>query len=416
MIEGLKFLCIYIFGFNMKAAPKRENWILAGILTVIVGCTVDSWKDGSWYPVLYVGYVLLLSYLLLAGFAWKNVIITIWSMGVIMTVDVISYMLVKLLWIWQGYSDVSLQNIIMSIVTLSILFVVFWLVGRKSKSALSELSWWYYIAFLIICVVNVYVLAILENKLMQRYTEYAVVFLLLLVSFVVQMAFVLVLGASNNWHRKNEELKEHYINLQRDHYQLLEYKNQETKKFRHDMRAHLYVMKRYIEQKSWEELNDYIDTICGKLENNRSVYSVHNETVDAVLNYYGEKFKNNECAFRLKGRMPERCLVDAYDLCVIFSNILSNAFEAVEKTEVKWVELSIGFDDESIYISERNVYNGMYQMNNGKIVTSKKNKEVHGLGLENIKDSVSKYHGTLNYELLQDEFVLEIVMENSVRL
>lgn len=412
MIEGIKFLCIYIFGFNMQLTAKNKNKVLAGILTVLVGCTIDIWKDGIWYPFLYIGYVLLLSYLLVAEFNWKKVIIAMWSMGVIMTVDVIGYMLVKLFWIWTGYSDTSLQDIIMSMVTLFILFVVFWLVGRKSKSALSELSWWYYIAFLIICVVNVCVLAILENKLMQRYTEYALVFLLLLIGFIVQMAFVLVLGASNNWHRKNEELKEYYINLQREHYQLLEYKNQETRKIRHDMRAHLYVMKQYTEQKSWDQLNDYINTIYGKLDSSHSVRSVHNETVDAVLNYYGEKFKNNGCTFRLRGRMPEVCYIDAYDLCTIFSNILSNAFEAVEKVETKWVELSIGFDDENIYISEKNIYNGMYQIDKGKIVTGKKDKQAHGLGLDNIRDSVSKYHGTLNYELLKDEFVLEIIMEN----
>lgn len=412
MIEGIKFLCIYIFGFNMQITAKNKNKVLAGILTVLVGCTIDIWKDGIWYPFLYIGYVLLLSYLLVVEFNWKKVIITMWSMGVIMTVDVISYMLVKLFWIWTGYSDTSLQDIIMSMVTLFILFVVFWLVGRKSKSALSELSWWYYIAFLIICVVNVCVLAILENKLMQRYTEYALVFLLLLIGFIVQMAFVLVLGASNNWHRKNEELKEHYINLQREHYQLLEYKNQEIRKIRHDMRAHLYVMKQYTEQKSWDQLNDYINTIYGKLDSSHSVRSVHNETVDAVLNYYGEKFRDNGCTFRLSGRMPEVCYIDAYDLCTIFSNILSNAFEAVEKVETKWVELSIGFDDENIYISEKNIYNGMYRIDRGKIVTSKKDKQAHGLGLDNIRDSVSKYHGTLNYELLKDEFVLEIIMEN----
>lgn len=412
MIEGIKFLCIYIFGFNMQITAKNKNKVLAGILTVLVGCTIDIWKDGIWYPFLYIGYVLLLSYLLVVEFNWKKVIITMWSMGVIMIVDVISYMLVKLFWIWTGYSDTSLQDIIMSMVTLFILFVVFWLVGRKSKSALSGLSWWYYIAFLIICVVNVCVLAILENKLMQRYTEYALVFLLLLIGFIVQMAFVLVLGASNNWHRKNEELKEHYINLQREHYQLLEYKNQEIRKIRHDMRAHLYVMKQYTEQKLWDQLNDYINTIYGKLDSSHSVRSVYNETVDAVLNYYGEKFRDNGCTFRLSGRMPEVCYIDAYDLCTIFSNILSNAFEAVEKVETKWVELSIGFDDENIYISEKNIYNGMYRMDRGKIVTSKKDKQAHGLGLDNIRDSVSKYHGTLNYELLKDEFVLEIIMEN----
>lgn len=105
MIEGIKFLCIYIFGFNMQITAKNKNKVLAGILTVLVGCTIDIWKDGIWYPFLYIGYVLLLSYLLVVEFNWKKVIITMWSMGVIMIVDVISYMLVKLFWIWTGYSD-----------------------------------------------------------------------------------------------------------------------------------------------------------------------------------------------------------------------------------------------------------------------------------------------------------------------
>ena len=54
----------------------------------------------------------------------------------------------------------------------------------------------------------------------------------------------------------------------------------------------------------------------------------------------------------------------------------------------------------------------MYRIDHGKIVTGKKDKQAHGLGLDNIRDSVSKYHGTLNYELLKDEFVMEIIMEN----
>ena len=39
----------------------------------------------------------------------------------------------------------------------------------------------------------------------------------------------------------------------------------------------------------------------------------------------------------VKGRFPEECAIDAYDLCTIFSNILSNALEAAVETEEKTI-------------------------------------------------------------------------------
>ena len=82
---------------------------------------------------------------------------------------------------------------------------------------------------------------------------------MLIIGSLMQMAFLLLSTTINNWHQENERMKEQYLNLQNEHYQYLEQKNIETRKFRHDMRQHLYAMKEYIRVSKWEELDNYID-------------------------------------------------------------------------------------------------------------------------------------------------------------
>ena len=337
--------------------------------------------------------------------------IIFWSIGVILSTDTISYVLLKLV-LQETVSQLkSYQDLYASFITIIILAVIFGVVSHNRKTALREISLGYFISFLIICVVNAFILALVEKKLMNIHGEFTWLYVMLVLSSLVQMAFVLVLASSNNWHRKNEELKEQYLELQVGHYQYLEERNYETKKFRHDLKTHIYVLRQYINESHWDELNDYLDTICGKIENIPGYISVHNETVDAILNYYNNQFLKKECSFKVIGSLPQQCHVSAFDLCTIFSNILSNALENASLEDGQ-VELSIHFDNDMIYIRERNTFQGNLKRKDQEIITTKAEKDLHGFGIHNIKDSVEKYFGSVNIEIINNEFVIDIIMEN----
>ena len=115
----------------------------------------------------------------------------------------------------------------------------------------------------------------------------------------------------------------------------------------------------------------------------------------------------------IKGQLPEECYIDAFDLCTIFSNLLSNAFEAAKKSEGRSIEVECGYTTDMIFIIIQNDYSGNIQGSDGKFLTGKSNKEYHGFGLQNIERSVKKYSGNMNIEV-NKKFAVRIRMINKI--
>lgn len=413
MLESGKFLMIYLLGFSTVLTKDFKRRLLAVGDIVFTGILMNYFKLSVIYPVLYIVYAVFLFYILMEQVTYRDIIIVLWSGGVILSVDTISYVLVRLCLRITEYHLSQYQNLFAGCITLIILGIIFGIISHYQKTTLQELSTGYFIVFLVICIVNASILVLIEKKLMNVHGEFTVIYVMLAASSLVQMAFVLVLATSNNRHRKNEKLKEQYLELQVEHYQYLEERNLATKRFRHDVRAHMLAVKKYICEEKWDELGDYIDTICGNIEQIPGYLSVKNETVDAILNYYAAQFTKRNCTFLVNGRLPQGCYVRAYDLCTIFSNLMSNALESVEKLPQKGsVELSVHFDDTLIFIREKNTYNGNLNRQGNRLITTKQNKELHGFGICNIQDSVEKYAGMVDIEIQGQEFVIDIVLEN----
>lgn len=412
ILELAKFMIIYLLGFSMKLTKVSERRVVAGCFTVFTGILMNFLKLSPIYPVLYILFTVIVFYLLIEKVSYRNIVIVLWAIGVVSSVDSISYVLLRLGLRITEYQLNQYQNLFASCITLMILGILFGVISHNQKTALQELSVWYFVAFLVICIVNAGVLAIIEKNLMNVHGEFTVIYVMLVISSLVQMAFVLVLASSNNWHRKNEELKEQYLELQAEHYQYLEEKNLATKKFRHDMRAHMYIIKQYIYEEQWDKLINYVDTICGELEYMPGYLSVKNEIVDAILNYYDNQFTKRNVSLKVSGNLPQECHVHAYDLCTIFSNILSNAMENIEGLEEGQAVLSVHFEDGIIFIREENTYTGKLEKNGEEIVTTKADKEMHGFGIQNIKDSVAKYKGSVTITETGHSFIMDIVMEN----
>ena len=411
VIELFKHLCIYVFGFNMQITTRGNRKKSAAILTIVAGILMHIYGESNLLPVIAIGYILLVSLLLIQDFTWKRAMIALWSTGVILAIDTISYVIIDFVCTSFGAPYREIYDLIGSLITLLILWLLFYFVRKKSKVELQEPSVGFCIVFFVLCCINVYILVIFERDVAISNIKYVLIYIMLIAGSLMQMAFVLLISTLNSWHEANERINKQYLNLQGRHYQYLERKNAETRKFRHDMRHHLYRMKEYARDGQLEALSSYIDTISGKLKLASNYISVQNDTVDAVLNYFYQQFKENDICFTVTGNMPKQCEIDAYDLCTIFANILSNALEAAVKTTEKKVKLTIRSEKGILFISERNTFNGTLRKDGELILTTKDDKKMHGFGIGNVRESVEKYAGNLVCEVENQEYVLSITME-----
>ena len=114
----------------------------------------------------------------------------------------------------------------------------------------------------------------------------------------------------------------------------------------------------------------------------------------------------------VRGRFPEECLIDIYDICTIFSNVLSNALEAAVQTEEKYISVECRYTDRNIIIVVKNSFDSDQPGGNVQLKTRKGNVDYHGYGLQNMQDSINKYKGVFDIETQGNIFTLKILFNN----
>lgn len=95
--EVLKFLTIYVLGFDKPVINSKTRVIAAGLCTIIMGIVMNFIGLSIIYPVIYIFFAFLIFNLLIGNITRKNAIIILWAIGVIFSVDIISY----------DYSDIN---------------------------------------------------------------------------------------------------------------------------------------------------------------------------------------------------------------------------------------------------------------------------------------------------------------------
>lgn len=128
-----------------------------------------------------------------------------------------------------------------------------------------------------------------------------------------------------------------------------------------------------------------------------------------VLNYLLNR-KINEC--RNNG-IDMGCYVlgniegiDDMDLYILLENLCDNAIEAAGQCNNSTIRLQISEDKDKLYIDIGNTTSGNVLKSNPDMNTTKKDKDLHGFGIMNIRDIIDKYNGTINYEGQGDNYLI----------
>ena len=140
---------------------------------------------------------------------------------------------------------------------------------------------------------------------------------------------------------------------------------------------------------------------------NKIIYS-QNRIVDAVIDgVLGAELERNEITLNYSGKIPQQIGIDDLDLCLLISNLLENAKEAVQKLDTgeRQIGLKIGRKESLICINIRNPYT-----QGGECV---KEEGWHGYGLKNVKEIVEKYDGEIQVQDINNIFTVSIILEST---
>ena len=184
-------------------------------------------------------------------------------------------------------------------------------------------------------------------------------------------------------------------------------------KLYHDMKNHFLLLQSYLKANRVEEAEAYLKKLSG--DGMRYDYERYTgiEAIDYILSQKREKAENNHIHMKIHGEYPKDCKIDPVDLCTIFTNLLDNAFEACMKQpegEPREIQVKIRRLHQFIIIKIANNSIVSPDIRNGKLHTSKNDRNLHGWGMRSVLSAVEKYQGTVQYEYHEKIFTVSVML------
>lgn len=239
---------------------------------------------------------------------------------------------------------------------------------------------------------------------------------LLIIFFVNILIFRIYLKLSQDFElrRKNSVYKQE-IEMYSKY--ILEKENSmlEYRKMKHDLKNQLIYLLNLIEEKEGQKASEFLNGILkGETFDNIIIAQTDNLAIDAIVNYKYSLARKYGIKFKCKLNVPMRIPYDDTDLCIILGNALDNAIEGCMrsiKAEERYIDLIVHLDRKNLIILVRNSFDGkILKTKNGHLITTKNDNNNHGLGIDSIKRTTNKYHGTVIIDTENNCFKLKIVL------
>lgn len=219
------------------------------------------------------------------------------------------------------------------------------------------------------------------------------------VSFII-IGFLVVSCALISQHRQMKRLlilNERCIREQAEQYRRQGEEDMELRRFRHDYNAHITALQALAEEDDPQRLRDYVRDMS-ELTAGRSSYNTNNLISDAILNRYGRLCEKEEIRMRGTGKFPDQISVTDTDLCVILSNAMKNAYEAAVQCEKGEISFEVRSTGSFINLVIRNSAEDQPELEEGYLITTKKDKKNHGIGTRNMVETARKNGGDVTWE------------------
>lgn len=234
---------------------------------------------------------------------------------------------------------------------------------------------------------------------------------------IIISAFICVCyqqAVKNNLHQENRALLLRH-NLMAEYYAVLQEQMKLTKKFRHDMKNHMQTLETLAElYKDKKEICDYAESLKKQYGQLQRVSFCKNTVIDSVIYNKVKECERNKINTNIDMSFFDAGQIPDIDILEILYNLFDNAIEAcikVDKEGERFINLSGRTLAARPVLKLKNSTNGV-TMKNGRLVTSKRDKNQHGTGLLIIEELVKKHNGSMSIHTQDGIFEIIISLES----
>lgn len=412
----LQFIVVGIMCFRLKHVISYKKTIALIIVTVVVTIILHYVNNPLLqFPITFFYALCSLIFI----FKEKKKFLLTYTISMIVAFSMLNMMvemvLLCIISLIKNQIVSDINNVYALFGSLVLLIGMGSVVRCSSNKSIRQLKWKYIILFSVLLVVDSIVAISLGDLALTSFKDsilYNISYILVVIGIFIQITMVIWFMQSREVYKEKEILARRYLESQVEHYSYLEDRERETKKFRHDIRSHIHMLSVLHKEKNYEAFEQYIEEMQGRIEQFGAKVCVDNGIVDAILNAYYDEALKKGIQLKVEGRFPAECKVSAFDLCTIFSNLLSNAIRAEEACDGKEIRVICRYDDTTIMVLVENDYAEIEKDTNGRLKTNKPDEYNHGFGLENVRECVSRNHGCMDIKTDENRFRVLLSLGN----
>lgn len=287
----------------------------------------------------------------------------------------------------------------------------------KSSKTNRNVSWSYWLSSLIIPIISlVYEIIFVSNPNITQSTAVISVLMLFVLNFT---AFYLYNSLAHRYvERSKLALLEKENELYCKQCEIMQNSTKELQAFRHDLNNQFIAISELLSENEYESAKEQLNKLL-KLTKTKIIYSTTGNTaIDGIINYKLQCAANSDIKVKTELAVPNDLEINISDIITILGNLLDNAIEAVMKIpkEERYINVKLVYSQDRLIIRISNSFNGDIELENGEIITSKDEKNNHGLGLKNIKKVVEQNNGYMQVTHDEKIFDVDILLYTKVKI
>ena len=264
--------------------------------------------------------------------------------------------------------------------TLIVLFTIFSLLLNMEKYALEDIT-----AILILVAITMGIYTLVEVMLITFYLEVK---------------------------KKNSEIE--YLKVKNEmQYQIYEERmenSMEIHRIAHDLKNHLLYLESTIDSKDFD--NIYLQKLKSRIDKEENRIETDCKILDILIQRKTNEMEKNNIHYEIDIHFLYGNFIEELDIVSLFGNLIDNAIEACNKISAgkKSIIIRANRIEDFIVIKVVNTSLNDFRIEGGNLKTTKNDGKLHGLGLLNICDIVDKYNGRYTYQILDGQFVFNIML------
>ena len=381
--------------------PKKNK--LISFITILVSYLILFFIYKALINIEFVNTIIItLTNIVLIYFCFKSSFKTSIFHGVILCIlQIISEFLTA--YITSLIYSISFQNSVdnhfeIGVVLSRILYFLFSnFLSKISVKETNVKTWGKWFALSLLPLSSIYVIIVTDSIALKSYQNILIIIsisFLLVINIIIY--FVYEQAEKNNQKLLELELTNQKNDIDMQYLNLIEKKNETMNVMAHDYKNHMIAISSMSNQ---AEIKNYIDNMLGEITKYNQIGKTKNKFLDIILSKYMDICNSKRIEFETHILNDNLNFINDFDLSTLFNNILDNAVEAASKSTVKFINLeivnSLTFHHKITVINSSDIEP---TGKNGDLITTKKNKSIHGFGTKSIRKTIKKYHGEMEWE------------------